>query len=152
MCTIHQPSAVLLELFDQLLLLEQPGKTVYFGPLGKGSETMIRYFEGLGARPCLQGENPGDWVLEVTQQALPGSANWSTLWDQSPEKAALMQEVDSITVGRGTAEAKSGKRFAVSPLSQVYEVSRRMTLDLWRTPTDLWSMFMLCFGTVGHYT
>ena len=36
LCTIHQPSALLMQEFDRLLFLQRGGKTVYFGDLGKG--------------------------------------------------------------------------------------------------------------------
>ncbi|GME98306.1 unnamed protein product [Ambrosiozyma monospora] len=43
MCTIHQPSAILMKEFDRLLFLAKGGRTVYFGELGDGCETLIKY-------------------------------------------------------------------------------------------------------------
>ena len=45
LCTIHQPSSVLFEHFDELLLLKSGGKVVYHGPLGHDSRTMIDYLK-----------------------------------------------------------------------------------------------------------
>lgn len=58
LCTIHQPSGELFEVFDRLLLLKVGGQTVYFGDLGHHSNTLIQYFERNGARHCRDEENP----------------------------------------------------------------------------------------------
>ena len=58
LCTIHQPSAELFQVFDRLLLLKVGGKTVYFGDLGQNSTTLIEYLERNGARKCGPEENP----------------------------------------------------------------------------------------------
>jgi ATP-binding cassette, subfamily G (WHITE), member 2, SNQ2 len=58
LCTIHQPSGELFEVFDRLLLLKVGGQTVYFGDLGYHSSTMVQYFERNGARVCQPDENP----------------------------------------------------------------------------------------------
>lgn len=58
LCTIHQPSGELFQVFDRLLLLKVGGQTVYFGDLGYNSSTMIEYFERNGARKCKPEENP----------------------------------------------------------------------------------------------
>ena len=34
-----------MQAFDQLLLLKRGGQTIYCGPLGKRSSTLVAYFE-----------------------------------------------------------------------------------------------------------
>jgi ATP-binding cassette subfamily G (WHITE) protein 2 (SNQ2) len=55
---IHQPSAELFQMFDRLLLLKKGGQTVYFGDVGRGSSTMLEYFESNGAPLCGPDANP----------------------------------------------------------------------------------------------
>lgn len=62
LCTIHQPSAVLFQQFDRLLLLAPGGRTVYFGETGNNCETMLGYFEANGARKCDPKENPAEYA------------------------------------------------------------------------------------------
>lgn len=57
LATIHQPSALLFQQFDRLLLLAKGGKTVYFGDIGENSRTLLDYFESNGARHCDGSEN-----------------------------------------------------------------------------------------------
>lgn len=44
-CTIHQPSTYIFEMFDALLLLKKGGQPVFFGPLGENFSTLISYLE-----------------------------------------------------------------------------------------------------------
>jgi ABC-type multidrug transport system ATPase subunit len=60
LCTIHQPSAVLFENFDELLLLQSGGKVVYNGPLGNDSKTLIDFFEKNGGKKCSPHANPAE--------------------------------------------------------------------------------------------
>lgn len=52
LCTIHQPSALLFESFDRLLLLERGGLTVYFGDIGADSNVIRDYYRRNGAPVC----------------------------------------------------------------------------------------------------
>ncbi|GAV30707.1 hypothetical protein PMKS-004226 [Pichia membranifaciens] len=72
LCTIHQPSAILLKEFDRLLFLAKGGRTVYFGDLGDNCQTLIHYFESHGSHKCPPAANPAEWMLEVIGAA-PGS-------------------------------------------------------------------------------
>ena len=56
---IHQPSSLLFEQFDRLLLLEKGGETVYFGPVGKDSKDLVKYFSDNGAQ-CPSDVNPAE--------------------------------------------------------------------------------------------
>lgn len=60
LCTIHQPSAVLFEHFDELLLLKSGGKLVYHGELGPNFSTLINYFERNGGNKIGPSANPAE--------------------------------------------------------------------------------------------
>lgn len=47
-CTIHQPSAEIFSLFDDLLLLGEGGHVMYFGPIGEKGEQVLEYTGELG--------------------------------------------------------------------------------------------------------
>ncbi|KAK0592153.1 hypothetical protein LWI29_014277 [Acer saccharum] len=69
-CTIHQPSIVIFESFDKLILLKTSGRIVYSGPLGKHSSSVIEYFEGIsGVLKIKDNYNPATWMLEITSKS-----------------------------------------------------------------------------------
>lgn len=156
LCTIHQPSAVLFEYFDQLLLLASGGNTLYFGEVGGSSKTFINYFEQNGARPCEADENPAEWVLDVTGAA-PGShctQDWASIWKESAERKAIKAEFARL---RETLSEQPSKEtdpdalhpFGTSFLTQMRVVLPRAFLQHWRTPTYLYSKLGLCLLSVS---
>ncbi|KAG1752599.1 uncharacterized protein EDB91DRAFT_1037420, partial [Suillus paluster] len=58
LCTIHQSSGELFQVFDRLLLLCKGGQTIYFGDTGENLSTMLNYFEHNGAPHCGSNDNP----------------------------------------------------------------------------------------------
>ncbi|WOK98239.1 ABC transporter G family member 41-like [Canna indica] len=70
-CTIHQPSIDIFEAFDELILMRRGGELIYTGPIGKHSNKIIEYFEGISGVPRIRDNyNPATWMLEVTTTSM----------------------------------------------------------------------------------
>jgi ATP-binding cassette subfamily G (WHITE) protein 2 (PDR) len=136
LCTIHQPSAMLFENFDRLLFLAKGGRTVYFGQVGSGSHILIDYFVRNGAPPCPNGENPAEWMLTAIGAARGSvtKVDWHQAWLDSP------------------ANGDAYKEFASPFLVQANAVLKRAFQQYWRTPSYIWSKFILCFLCVSAIT
>ncbi|AQZ16701.1 (ZYRO0D11858g) [Zygosaccharomyces parabailii] len=149
LCTIHQPSAMLMQEFDRLLFLQKGGNTVYFGDLGKDCKTMIDYFESNGADPCPPDANPAEWMLEVVGAAPGTHANrdYHEAWRNSPEYQAVQQELDRLENELQSVDEEQGaekhKSFATDVFTQIKFVSLRLQQQYWRSPQYLWSKFFL---------
>ncbi len=86
LCTIHQPSSLLFESFDRLLLLGKGGNTIYFGDIGGDSDVMREYFARYGA-PCPLNVNPAEYMLEAIGAGITpriGDRDWKDIWLDSP--------------------------------------------------------------------
>jgi len=163
LCTIHQPSAILFENFDRLLFLAKGGRTVYFGEVGKGSRILIDYFERQGAPKCPAGENPAEWMLAAIGAA-PGThtdVDWHQAWLDSEERVAVREELAKIKEERprivANEKANAGEKsaedtkldkaayseFASSFFTQSWVVLQRVFQQYWRTPSYIWSKFLL---------
>jgi ABC-type multidrug transport system permease subunit len=142
---------MLFQRFDRLLFLAKGGKTVYFGDIGKNSETMTSYFERTSGVACPPEENPAEWMLEVIGAA-PGSVsevNWHNAWRESPEYAAVQAELERLKAdakeGNPAAEdAGSYREFAAPFWQQLTEVTHRVFQQYWRTPSYIYSKASLC--------
>ncbi|GEQ70600.1 hypothetical protein JCM33374_g4278 [Metschnikowia sp. JCM 33374] len=149
LCTIHQPSAILMQEFDRLLFLQKGGKTAYFGDLGKNSQTLIDYFERNGAHPCPKEANPAEWMLEVVGAA-PGShatQDYFEVWRNSEEYAAVHKELEYMEneLQKIPAETNPGDEasYAASFLAQYYFVTKRALQQYWRSPGYIYSKIFL---------
>ncbi|KAH9841151.1 pleiotropic drug resistance ABC transporter [Rhodofomes roseus] len=141
-CTIHQPSAELFEVFDKLLLLRKGGQTVYFGDLGHGASTVLKYFESNGARTCDALENPAEYILDVVGAGATASSktDWHTIWKTSPKSQDLLQDLDMIrmsNVDRPASGEAEPPKYASSWTYQLATLLQRDARTLWRDPTYL---------------
>ncbi|EAU89680.2 hba2 [Coprinopsis cinerea okayama7 len=148
LCTIHQPSAELFQVFDRMLLLKKGGQTVYFGDLGHNATTLIQYFERNGARHCDPSENPAEYMLDVIGAGATATTefDWHGIWKSSPEATAVQEELEAIhTEGRNrpAVEAELHTEFATSWLFQVKELFIRNVQSYWRDPTYIMAKMVL---------
>ena len=98
LCTIHQPSSLLFESFDRLLLLENGGHTVYFGDIGPNSRTVREYFARYGA-VFPQDANPAEYMLiTIGAGKTPriGHRDWKDIWLDSPEFQLIKEEIRKL--------------------------------------------------------
>jgi ATP-binding cassette, subfamily G (WHITE), member 2, SNQ2 len=103
-CTIHQPSAILIEQFDMIPELKPGGHTVYFGSVEpKGSE-VTKYFANRGIH-CPPDKNVAEFLLEtVTRggQTQDGKRiDWVEEWRSSEESRGVLAEIERIHAERG---------------------------------------------------
>ncbi len=133
LATIHQPSAMLFQQFDSILLLAKGGRTTYFGPLGADCRTLTRYFESHGAAACAADQNPAEYILNVIGNA---SQDWPQFWTTSQEYVEVRESLRTVA---GSTPAKTGamdrdQEFAAPFTSQFRHVVYRLFQNYWRNP------------------
>lgn len=147
--TIHQPSSVLFEYFDELILLKSGGRMAYHGQLGKDSRTLIDYFERNGAQKCPPRTNPAEYMLEAIGAGDPNynGKDWGDVWASSPEHEERTQEIQQMVSSRRNIEPSSKTRddreYAMPLSTQVYTVTYRTFTAYWRDPDYMVGKFLL---------
>ncbi|KAF4951054.1 hypothetical protein FGADI_7791 [Fusarium gaditjirri] len=153
LCTIHQPSAVLFENFDELLLLKSGGRVVYHGPLGHDSENLINYFESNGGPKCPPHANPAEYMLDAIGAGNPDydGQDWGDVWAESSERQKRSQEIEEMIERRRNVEPskslKDDREYAMPLSTQTYAVVRRSFISFWRSPDYIFGNFMLHIAT-----
>ncbi|TFY82670.1 hypothetical protein EWM64_g1346 [Hericium alpestre] len=139
LCTIHQPSSLLFESFDRLLLLGRGGNTIYFGDIGEDSSVMREYFTRYGA-VCPSNVNPAEFMLEAIGAGVTpriGDRDWKDIWLDSPEYKRTRQEIEDIKA-KALAKPHEGNKksstYATPFWTQLMVVVGRNTKALWRSP------------------
>jgi ABC-type multidrug transport system ATPase subunit len=157
LCTIHQPSAILFQRFDRLLLLAKGGKTVYFGEIGQNSRILTDYFVRNGGPTLPSDANPAEYMLEVIGAA-PGAhtdIDWPAVWRASPEYQSVQNELNRLASNpikptiESTDSSAEHSEFAANYGLQFKEVIRRAFQQYWRSPSYIYSKAFLSIGAVS---
>ena len=143
-CTIHQPSSLLIEQFDMILALNPGGQTFYFGPVGPNGAAVNKYFADRGVH-CPPTKNIAEFILETAAKGGKRSdgkrLDWNSEWRKSLENAALLSEISSINAQRSklpAPQAGTQHEFASPVWLQITTLTRRMFTQHWRSPSYLY--------------
>ncbi|RHZ00591.1 hypothetical protein DYB35_012149, partial [Aphanomyces astaci] len=152
-CTIHQPSAEVFDMFDSLLLLQRGGQTVFFGDLGSKATNLIEYFSRVqpALTPLVAGVNPATWMLECigaggevkSHDATP-DMDFVKIFQASPEFQTLTTRVAKVAFPSSElAELKYAKKRAAPSATQYRLLIQRFLRMYWRTASYNWTRLMI---------
>ncbi|KAJ6088336.1 ABC multidrug transporter atrF [Penicillium sp. IBT 16267x] len=140
-CTIHQPSSMLIQQFDMILALNPGGNTFYFGPVGKDGAAVIKYFAARGF-VCPPSKNVAEFILETAAKATERNGkqiDWNEEWRNSENNREVLAEIDRIRTERSKIPIdESGSthyEFAAPTMVQTELLTKRLFLNYWRDPS-----------------
>lgn len=136
-CTIHQPSSELFQLFDDILLLSN-GRTMYHGTV----EGSLSYFESVGFK-CPKFTNPADFIFmeilnnEIDSEDTATESNKDRIerllnhWDNSSENQLVLEACKNrLTSGIDLASKRTKSSF----LTQYSYLYMRASKNAFRNP------------------
>ena len=143
-CTIHQPSSILIQQFDMILALNPGGNAFYFGPVGENGSAVIKYFGDRGVH-CSPSQNVAEFIIETAikggKRADGKRLNWNQEWKDSSENKEILDEIGRINRQRSSIPApptNSQHEFASPIWLQTTELTKRVFTQYWRDPSYLY--------------
>ncbi|KAH8731348.1 ABC-2 type transporter-domain-containing protein [Phaeosphaeriaceae sp. PMI808] len=160
-CTIHQPSSVLIQQFEMILALNPGGNTFYFGPVGENGKEVIKYFSDRGVQ-CPPSKNVAEFILETAAKPIKrkdGSRiNWNEEWTKSSNYREVLTEIDHIKSDHSKKVAEQvdveQTEFASSVWLQTTMLTKRTFVQYWRDPSYLYGKLFVAviIGTFNGFT
>ncbi|OAA71137.1 ABC transporter [Cordyceps fumosorosea ARSEF 2679] len=148
-CTIHQPSFMLIQQFDMILALNPGGNTFYFGPIGRDGATVAKYFADRGVAPP-PSKNIAEFILEtaakITVKEDGTSIDWDEQWKNSTENRALLDEIRQIREERRKIPLPGvgiQHEFAAPTSLQTIMLTKRLFRNYWRDPSYYYGKLFL---------
>eukprot|EP00644_Phytophthora_capsici_P001183 jgi/Phyca11/129625/e_gw1.86.8.1 len=161
LCTIHQPSISIFELFDGLLLLQRGGYTAYFGDLGVESSKMLDYFASIPGTLAIRPQyNPATYMMEVIGAGIGRDMKdyseeykISDLGKANRERTLALCEVSNDFVRHSTLNYTP---IATGFWNQFSSLAKKQQLTYWRNPQYnfmrmfLFPLYAVIFGTTFY--
>lgn len=131
--TIHQPSKIIWDRFDDLLLLAKGGRVAYMGEMGIKSVTVLNHFKKLGKEEPPPSCNPADYVLGALTQAEADVA--VSEFEGSDVKKIIHDAVDADLKQEATEHPQLDFSRVNSTFTEIRLVSQRQFITQWRNPS-----------------
>jgi ATP-binding cassette subfamily G (WHITE) protein 2 (SNQ2) len=149
-CTIHQPSSVLIQQFDMILALNPGGNAFYFGPVGDNGKDVIKYFGDRGVH-CPPNKNVAEFILETAAKPSRGKdgarINWNEEWKKSSNNQEMLKEIDRIKSDRSQKVSEQDNveqtEFAAGVWLQTTMLTKRTFVQYWRDPSYLYGKLFI---------
>ena len=102
---------------------------------GKESSKILGYFAQNGA-PCPPDANPAEHIIDVIQGSATEKVDWVEVWNQSDERKRALEELNALNeAGRADPNyVEDTADYATSHWFQFMMVSKRLTIQIWRSP------------------
>ncbi|KAK7181443.1 hypothetical protein DPSP01_008673 [Paraphaeosphaeria sporulosa] len=144
-CTIHQPSSVLIQQFDMILALNPGGNTFYFGRVGENGKDVTEYFADRGVE-CPPSKNVAEFILETAAKPVKRKdgtrINWNEEWAKSSNNKEMLQEITRVNSERSQKASENkhdeATEFAAPVWLQTTMVTKRVFTQYWRDPSYLY--------------
>lgn len=132
-CTIHQPSSLVYEMFTNVVILTA-GQTVYFGPRTK----TISHFSSLGYH-CPQYQDPAEYFIDLANTDFEGHGDIVQLINGYASSAVAVRILSAIrNDSTGVHAIKSTMLTAASPFQQFLVLLHRNLVNNFRNPGIYW--------------
>jgi len=145
-CTIHQPSSVLIQQFDMILALNPGGNAFYFGPVGENGKDVIKYFSERGV-DCPPEKNVAEFILETAARPHKREdgtkVDWNEEWRTSEQAEKVIEEIEGLKMTRSktqtdAARKEQQKEFAAPVYEQCVLLLQRTFKQYWRDPSYIY--------------
>uniref|UniRef100_A0A5B7BKX4 Putative ABC transporter G family member 31-like n=1 Tax=Davidia involucrata TaxID=16924 RepID=A0A5B7BKX4_DAVIN len=150
-CTIHQPSIDIFEAFDELLLMKRGGRVIYGGKLGKKSQSLINYFQGINGIPLIpSGYNPATWMLEISTPAAEEriGQDFAEIYENSEKYREVEASIKHMSIPSADSEPlKFSSTYSQNALYQFRTCLWKQNLVYWRSPP--YNVVRLFFTTIS---
>ena len=159
-CTIHQPSSLLIQQFDMILALNPGGNVFYFGPVGSNGSAVNKYFADRGVY-CPPQKNIAEFILETAAKGGKRTdgkrLNWNEEWRKSEEHKSVLVEIERINKEREKIPPKAAHtqhEYASPVWLQITTLTRRMFTQHWRDPSYLYGKLFVAviIGVFNGFT